>query len=741
MSARAYRMRIRNEADSADELVISSRASDQYPYITGEPSGDGQSTDPITGAATASDYSIRVADVEIDPDTETRVVTSQLANSIARWQHLSRRAYIEQSSDGTTWTNMVPGYVLAERLISAIEWEFQVGETRRRETNKTIFKTASALFPGVTCIIGGPVIGGFAEVLADGGGWTFEVNQIASSPDYVQLKLVTGFDPRKDVTDTFSTISQAIIDYTNDWARPFFEPIPDYLGASTAIQGHFPGITVKVRPAADSDDTNAEFYVPLAEPEATPGPWFNPNPLGDNLTRIGDGHNSLWIPTEGVDINGDPVTFSGSVSDEYSVWVYASAISEDNPLHIYEHPVDLWEKVMQEIGYVAGLDYDDTVLPDLKEVVGPSFKVALRITEPYKPVDFIRDVIYGPFRTSSRVDDGKVVLFSIELVNNSTPSTTITIDDLRSDSGTVFELDRESVITSLTLKTKRFRKWSSEDKDQPAVDGLVVSDGYPDSIENSDDDIPPGMEREVQIGDIPGMILSISGDAGYQPISMEKRLVYLGNEFFPRFGRGAASAELHCLPNVTAKVGEEINVNLVHRPVATAGGTPVTKRSGVKPVQIVARTETAEGPDLRVVDSLSVGLSIVDPEFTLSVQAVEGDLYAHVIITNADDLNAGALNARADYAISTTEPTGAGTHWTTILWPFMTNPVFDFDVGPFDEGSTVWVRMRSEPEGGRAGEWTAWKGVTLGPVSADALLTAADEPLSVASGLYLQVAS
>lgn len=611
---RYFRITIRNAEDSADELILSSFPDDEYPFITEAPSGDGQSIDPITGAATTGSYSVRIKDPEID--TDTRVLTSILADVNARQQLISRRAYVTQSEDGTTWDVLVPGYVLAIRLITAIEWEISVGETRRRESKREVFKTASTLFPGVTCVIGGPVIGGFDPLLVDHEidghtGWRFRVNQnnpgsVGVYNPYVQIKLQKGFDPRK-FAGGFTSTSSAITNFTNDWARPYFVKSDDWTGASTPIQGHFPDLRVRLVPVVSTNVTEPVTLVPLSEPEPIVGPWYNPTPNGDELTRSGE--SSLWLdPSTGVDDNGDPIAFDPDEDDTFNVWVYALPISKENPMHVLMHPVELWEKLRLEAGYVAGVDYDDSNLAALTTLVGDDIRLMLRITESSKLVDFDRNVIYGPFRLSTRIqrNTGLLELFSISIVDNPDPSDTYTINDLRDAEDTVFNVDQDTVVTAVTLKQQRLRPWTKVETDQPEADALISSPWPENTLENAADDLPPGFENTVSIGDIPGMIMEIvTVDAvtAPQPVDFRTYLAPIADEVFQRFGRGAIGGTLHFRDTMTNEVGSEIFVDLIHRPNAVIGNTPVSQRGGARRVQIVRRTETPEGPDCEVVDS------------------------------------------------------------------------------------------------------------------------------------------
>lgn len=700
---RYYRLRIRNAADTADALVLSSYSGDTNPYIVAAPEGDGESFDEITGAPTTGSYTVRVA----DPVTSasTRVITSQLADALARQQLLMRKVWIEESSTGSAWSALVVGYLTAIRLIDAITFEFAIGQSRRIEQSYTVWKEATATFPGVTCVIGGPVIGGFInnDFLRDNGGWTMQVDQDTAT--HTRLKLIQGFDPRKPEQGTFTSTSTAIADFTNDWARNYFEPSDQY--TASQIGGHFPGLRARLEPTAGGDPI---ILVPLARPSTLGGVWYNPTTESDKLT--GSGTSQLYLPK--VDVAG--AAFDPAAGTQYYVYVYAVAVSAKNPMHWYGHPVDLWQDFRDD----AGIAYDASVLPALKALIGESMRLALRPTSPLKLSDADRSIIYGPFRLSSRIEDGEEILFSTDTTENAAPATTIALADLRGDGGTVFDLDESTITTDITLKSKRIIKWTSDDADQPEIDALISREAYPQTIQNSDDDIPPGSTNEQTMGDIPGSIWL----DGYGPANMEAFIANLAFEMFERAGRGFIACNLECLPAVTAKVGEEVLLDLPHMPGAVVGQSPVSQRSAdgmtahpfaAQPFQIVQRTESPEGPTLKLVNSISTSsATAVVPAFALAVSATAPGTFGLVPITNADALAAAGLNVRVDYAVSASSPaTGAGTHLRTVLASEMTSPTHSLDVGPVTAGAKLWVQIRAQKSGLRPGSYTAWQSVDL----------------------------
>lgn len=597
-----YRLTVRNRADDADLFVVSSFPEDENPYITEPPSGDGQSIDAITGAGTSGDYTFRFADPE--GSDRFRAFTSVMADVYARQQLLSLRAIGAISEDGSVWETIIPGYVLAARLPSAIEGEIHVGATRRREVSKEVFRAVTDRFNNVTTVIGGPVLEDFGGLLTDNGGWKFTVAGALTSPGWhLTLAASGGFDPRKDPSTMFSSTSNAIRDYTNNWSRGYFIPATTWLADD--VQGNFPGLIARVRPVGGTSADDV-FLVPLSVPVVPLGdrPWFADFKI-DNL--ITNNTSDLYLPAD--DINGDPWP---SPSGSYYVWIYATQISEANPLHWYGHPVDLWEQCELDEGGVAGVDYDDSNLADLKSLVnlqcGADVRLMLRITKSYKSVDFKQQTIYGAFRLSTRVVNGLKQLFSIRIKGTAIPSDVISIDDLRSLDGNVFDIDEQTIVTAVTLKQLRLIPWTTDEAKQPETDSIVVRDWPFNTIENSDDDMPVGLDasgHEAVIGDIPGTIMVHNADpVQIVPLPFQQYLASVSNEIFDLFGRGAAEGDLNCLRGVDAEVGDQRLLDLDYRPNALTTQTPTSQRGGQRRILVLHRTEEPEGPVLRIMDAV-----------------------------------------------------------------------------------------------------------------------------------------
>jgi hypothetical protein len=106
---RFYRLRIRAADDLSDALVLTSVPGGTNPYLVKPFAGDGRSFDPLTGEVTTGSYNVEVIDALTGANT--RVVTAVLADVNARQQLLSRKAFGETSTDGSSWSPLFGGYV------------------------------------------------------------------------------------------------------------------------------------------------------------------------------------------------------------------------------------------------------------------------------------------------------------------------------------------------------------------------------------------------------------------------------------------------------------------------------------------------------------------------------------------------------------------------------------------------------------------------------------------------------
>lgn len=671
-----YRLRIRNAADTADEIVVTSVRGGTNPYVLEPPQGDGQSFDPLTGEVMTGSYSFQIIDADIT--ATNRVITGVLADASARQQLLSRKAFVETSSDGAAWSILVPGYVTAVRMPSAIVAEIQVGQTRRVEATRTIFRNDQSYFNQITNLIGGPIRGGWGPV-RDQGGWRVRVNQINATYNYVQLKTLEAFDPRRIGMKFYNgQVPSHVLRETQELARPYFRRVANWDGAR--IRGWFPGLFYRVQ---NLDGTLNTFKTALAEPQENGHPE-------DLITRSTNPSFWLdWAPAGAI-----------SVGQQFDLYLYPGEVSENNPLHILAHPVDIIERLWIE----NGIAYDAAVLPALKDLIGPTRQLMLRITAAWKLGEFLKRVVYGPFGLATRIDSqGRQVLFSTRIKTSTTPVKVIALADLADAESTIFDLDDSTVANRVTFRTERYSELVDFPTEETATPDAVYVTPVSVTVDNGD---PAAgySDREI-VYDIPGTMAIASVD-------LEQFVTGVGREIFDRFGRGAIGSELNCLSSVDAVLGEEVQLNLPHLPNAVPGATPVSQRGGIRLVQVVQRTETPHGPVLKVLDSGTSAQASTAP--TLSIAAgADTRKVAVITITNAAALAAAGLLVRLELGRGAVQP--AAGDLLTIADPAAVTSV---TTPAQDAGTRLWVRARSEKNGQRPSAWSAWVNVQLAALNA-----------------------
>lgn len=704
---RFYRLRIRDKADSTDALVVTSVRGGSNPYISRPPSGDGQSFDPIDGSVKTGSYTVQVIDADLGGGS--RVVTAVLADATARQQLISNRAYVESSTDGSSWVAYAPGFVNRITLISAISYEIAIGDSRRVETSTEVFKslvirkdpitqapTYSRFADGATYIIGGPVKTQF-WTSRDNGGWHVKVSQVVAgsgggtlaSTGYVQLKLQRygSFDPKKTFFGHDEFATKAMINWLNEATQGYFVSSQRWMGSG--IQGYFPRLVYRVELA---DHTLVGLFTPVAEPYGVDVK------RGDYLTRPGE--SSFWVNWTGtVQPNGSFVA-APSVGTDYYLYLTALDISDKFPLHVQGHPVDIHEKLWLDYG----IAYDASVLPAVKAAIGNDLSLDLRITSSSQ-FDAAEQMLDGLFGLATRVNGaGQRVLFTTRIKDSAPPAVSITTSSLRGE-GKVFDLDEGGVSNKVTLKQLRFITFTrdindNQDTGEAPPDALLTAPEVIE-VENGDSQTPGDHET---VFELEGRITNAAG----AEISAEDFIVGIAQEMFDRFGRGPIATELPCLPDIAALLGQEVTLNIPHLPNAVAGATPVSQRGGNRIVQIVQRTETPEGADLKFLDAGTSVQASIAPTFTVAANATDPRKFVDIAITNGPALAAAGIKVRIEVATGASAPT-SGTLLSNLEPAVRTSIV----AGPYDAGTKVWVRMRSELNARRPSAWTAFSSVDL----------------------------
>lgn len=695
MAQQYFRLRIRNAADDGDELVITSDPSGTNPYLAGPPEGDGQSFGPLTGESTVGVYTGQIIDADVGA---TPVVTGILADASGRQQLLSRRAFWEWSTDGAAWNELVGGYVNSLRLISPLVFEVAVGDTRRIAETVKVWGRVSSSFDRATNVIGSPVRGGFFGVI-DYGGWRFTVISKVVG-ETVTLQFKSGFIPDNEGGFTRHTeLTATLEDRINQLLRSEWQDTEDADGISVT-NGWFPGVNVEVY---EEDGTLEGTFQPVGK-------------------QVGNRRDNVLTYTGIVSLIWK--TSQPNVNDIFVLYGYKTSISQENPLHITGHPIDLETGLFDDLG----IAYDNTESAAVKTALGDDLRVALRITEPM-PLKDAQKILRGMFGYGARRNaSGEEVFFISRLRDRDVPTTEITTADVPRFDEVIFDIDEETIVNVVTVRQHRFLLWDPSLGDtRPADDLVMVAQTRRFEFDHDNSGTPDLAvfgERE-RLFSLPGMIgrrVTTSGFISFSffdPVDLDRFGESIAREIFDRYGRGGILGTVEVIgTSIAESLGEEVKLTLPHQVNSNF-------RGGTRIVQIVHRTEIPTGARLDVVDSGSTSQLATTPTFTLA-DGTDTRKQLKITITNAATLNTGDASLRIDVAFGG----GATPEGGSRLAYFAPGGIPSiYYPEPFDAGASPWIRMRTDQPDRRPGAWTSWANHPLDTLNAPSGLSlSGDDP-------------
>lgn len=699
-----YRARIRNAADSADDLVITSLPpSGTNPFLTAAPTGDGGSLDILTGAIQRGALQIRLADA-ITSGPAVRVLTSILADASGKQQLLSRLVIVEESTDGTSWATYFRGYLTRLRLITAMEWELTIGEVTSAEQTYLAFAQVTTAFPKGVNIIGEPITGGWGPMPAIGQ-TTFKVLDKTAK----RVRLQYQFGPLPPDYVYKNSGSRARFLTVNKLARPFAVYSNRWTNEDATVRGYFPRLNVTLK----NPTTGALVGVfnPIVQP-ATPiagDPILQQRILAAN-SLLSDGLGYMWLDWPS---GGSPAQPANGTM--FAVQVSPIDVSTLNPLHVDAHPVDIWTALYTE----AGIPWSASAASALKDLLGQTLRFRGRFTGSAPLGDLMAGLFGGPLGIGVRVaSDGTRELISVRDLPTSLPGTTITVNELRNDDGVIFDLDDASVVNRVTWQIQQYDTWDETLDGGEQPNDLIVSRPITYATENGDAGIVRGKEHRYEVS---GHFYDSRGATFFVPVSF---FAAQAARIFDRFGRGGIRSEVQVLRGTSPALGSFVTLNLPHLPVAVQGSVPVSQR-GLAPraVQVERSRPDPQGPILTVLDIGRAVQPAVNPTHTLALSALDPLHFAEVTITNAAAL-AGAGIERINFQFGTGAgtPTGGIDFAARSSGELLTNPVVTLPKAA--AGEKVWVRAQSKDSQVMfPGPWSAWQSVTLTALPAPSGLT------------------
>jgi hypothetical protein len=685
---------------------------------TGTSNGSGELTVRIGAfgafGSTTYDRVARWDSLEItaqNTSAEGRIITGYLADGQGKQQLLSKRAFIEEREDLGAWTTITAGYVTDLSLVDALTYEFSIGSTQRIEQSKRVFDRCPnpAEFPEIasksngtsidstfhptldraSCIIGGPIVGNWGPY-DDLGRPVFAVDALLGG-QLVRLKWIEGFVQHgQEHPPLDGNSGEDIREFMNNAALEYMDttaPVP-YPGASAFQLAALPGLICRLW-----DDA---------------GDWLHdhqPMVVGGTTAFVRRAFGEWFFVGSSVEF---VVEWSGglpSVGDRFRTAVFPKAASERNPFHVSGHPVEIACSVLTYLG----LTYNDTSRVEVKAALGFGLKVHLRVKEHAPASEWLENALYGPFGFATRLnDDGEYEFFLTREVG-ATGVGTITLDDLHTDEGTLWNLKEQSAANKVVWQSKSFLV-----NDAPTTWDLAMPiDGIQEASvevvvdpEDKSNEHQVFGDREIQF-ELPGEIEGYSTGTQANPGPLDLYVAGIAKPLFDWQGRGAIRGELHALRGsaaYNALIGETLTLDLAHFPSAVIGDTPVSQRgSGLRRAFILQKTRTPEGCTISFEDRGPADDPGLVPEFTLAPDATYPHTIVEVTITNELDLLGYVV--RVEMLAAAIEPT-AGQLVRLFTPGNDDNP---FDLPPVCAGSTVWVRMRVESPEGEVGQWSAFQ--------------------------------
>lgn len=707
-----YQLRIRNAADSADALVVTSVRGGTNPYIVDPPTVDGSEFDPLTGSYRSGTATVRIADA-ITSGT-SRVVTSQLEDASFRQQLPGRKAYVEERENGGSWNTVQAGIVTGLRLASGAVWEVDVGDTtmagrnlaafapKRRVSDATkleLFSDYLTRWPNRGCLAGGPVIGGFLG-MADLNGWEMTVANSASifAGKVKLLSFNAGY-----TWPTFKRTTKA-----DDVAQTLNDAVGEASGLSDAsFKDDMPGqsgwrdVVVQVIGTGYYTVAKIGGYTNIGGSSA----MLNDTPFFDNGNF---GH--------GIHVNDPSLTLT--VGTKVRVRVFDALPSERCPIYYRGHPVDLATKLCDE----AGIAYDATQATAAKQALGAALTITVRITGSQSWSSFTESVLYGPCGFSARtLPSGALAFFTTRIMASSLPGVTITTADVPQGETVLFDLSEPDAITKVTYNQQNLipavgtvpgsqvgtavprtavsttTRTAQQRITNPPLDGVSVQTV---TVERTSGDTAAAVQKE-QAYTIPGFL--DTGSLRYEPQLVDAKAA----EIFDRDGRGRITGEVQLLRSGAGGavvLGQEIIVAVPQMPNHNKRYLDDNTVGG-RCVQILRLSKGPRGPMARFKDSGPNAQPLTTLP-TLSLAAGPTGNTVALTITNAATLNAAGYAVRIQWALASSAP--ASTDYSQVAYyPAGGVPTTAIVLPTVPGGLTAYVQARSEAGDHRPSAWTS----------------------------------
>lgn len=730
------------EGDGGDILTVTSYA-DGGALIAEAPRVDGQTFDPLTGKTTIGQANVLVIDATQQPCSDGgtydyRYVTAILADANGNSQLLGKPAKIEIARDLTTlaYQPYFSGYITGVTLVDGTTYEISLAHTTRDdETTKVYATNESPSIYARSCWLGGSVTDSVpspnTEVQRFEGYWQATVKGVYDTFVHVDVNedncdAFPPFDVRSYLDDDRWFVNlfngndaeqRNVFVWQRDRAQKYYlngyptqEAQTEWLANPTTkppIYGYFPRLVAFV---VEKNGNPFAYGAPVMASysgQAYSGGGGAIVQLWENL-----GNHFYWYwPDADVAVN-DVLTFYAAPLD----------VSEAAPVWLYGHPAEILRDALEESGVTVNAASVTAAITGVGDV-----NLSMRITEPQTIADLIA-LLCGAFGMGVRYEqDGSRSLFCWR--SRTTPVATISLDDLITPASVWWKTEEQSRLFSLEWKFRRYATWPGDTSDATpgdrAFDGVSEIDETP-VVFNSSNVQPVGSRTESY--DVPGMLLTRNAVAGFDG-KLLPNIVDIcatwADQSFATFANGSIITEIevfHELLNGTVpQIGDEVWLDLIARPGIDIAESPTSQRGLVERALCIANTPTPTGfqltlmrvPETGAPPSSGTGITFpTPPALDTSFTPSKGTPATQYVDLDLDDDSNYANYAyiQVQYLVQNATPatSDAGTLWGIEWYPPGT-----FTIGPFPQGSKVWVRIRSVAPLNGVSAWTAWESVTL----------------------------
>jgi hypothetical protein len=712
-----YKLVIRDATNASDELVFTTIPG-QSPYTLMPPKGDGQSFDPISGTFVIGAYTYSVIDADVGGGL--RAVSSNMANTDGRYKLVSRIALVYFSANrGTSWVAYTSGFVNRVRKTSALLYEFTVGDAQRIEKAITLFAQKSGSFDKMSCLLGGPVRGGFGPI-ADYGPWTV-ITKAFYAGIVVQFHFVSGYVRRSTSTlfMNFPTGGFQYVegDYTgyeeqkvNALADPYRVGTPDFKPAGVGFK--YPRLEARVE---DMNGALIGLFQVLngRDPAYTTGGGWS---AGDMHAILSGGDLCLDWATSGINANtGTTYPAQPALHANVRVIVYALDVTDTTPVHLSGHPIELCTLAYDD----ALIAYDAGSVSQATDDIGAAKQIALRPTKSMKLDAFIT-LMSGFFGFSIRQQNGVRFFFATRIRVSATPARTLTANDLSDAMGVIFDLDEKTITNKVTVSLEHYdlyapEKFGQDDKARP-VDEIVttpqtfsVSAPVTDAADGTVHETTFSIQGELFELQSPGDLFGHTfGFLNSYPVELSAQDFVLAmasgaGSILDRRQRGSIVGELRCVRGSpgdmdNAVLGEEIYCLVPWQQNKNGIG-------GNRILQITKRTENPGGPVFAVEDSGTDAQPATLPTFTGAKDTTtDPKRYALITITNSSALLAEGDTVRIEWATAGFAPSFG---LLAVITPDMLSAGRTVLRTPrMNAGQAIALQMRSELQGKRPSAYT-----------------------------------